>query len=154
MEAYIDKINKFIKGNGIICEHMVFEQSCHTVDEAASAVGAQADDFVKNICMLSDESDLIVGIVLGSDRASTSRVAKLLDIQRPRLANPKEILELTGYPCGGTPSFGYNALFLVDTKIAGKKYVFTGGGSTNSLIKISTKELINSTSGKVIRIRK
>lgn len=33
------------------------------------------------------------------------------------LATPGEILEKTGYPCGGTPSFGYQAMFLVDPKV-------------------------------------
>ncbi|MCP4408530.1 MAG: hypothetical protein GY807_12355, partial [Gammaproteobacteria bacterium] len=67
--------------------------------------------------MIDDQGNLIVAIVKGEDRASTSRVAKALGITRPRVAEPEEILQKTGYPCGGTPSFGYPAIFLIDPRV-------------------------------------
>ena len=66
----------------------------------------------------------------------------------------EEILKKTGYPCGGTPSFGYNAEFLIDPKVMEKEIVYTGGGSENSLVKILTKELQKSNNGKIVRVRK
>jgi prolyl-tRNA editing enzyme YbaK/EbsC (Cys-tRNA(Pro) deacylase) len=95
-----------------------------------------------------------VAIVKGEDRASTSNVGKILGIERPRTATPKEILEMTGYPCGGTPSFGYNATFLIDERVMEKEVVYTGGGSENSLVKIATKELQKANNGKIAKIRK
>ena len=74
-------------------------------------MNASADDFVKNICMLSSEGVLIVAIVKGEDKASRTRVGEVMGIEMPRLSIPEEILEKTGYPCGGTPSFGYDATF-------------------------------------------
>jgi Cys-tRNA(Pro)/Cys-tRNA(Cys) deacylase len=62
---------------------------------------------------------------------------KALNITRPRLANPLDILELTGVPVGGVPSFGFKSVFLVDPKVAAQTYIFTGGGSPQSLLKIA-----------------
>ncbi|MEK6858196.1 MAG: YbaK/EbsC family protein, partial [Nanoarchaeota archaeon] len=85
---------------------------------------------------------------------STTKVGVVLNVPRPRLATPEEILEKTGYPCGGTPSFGYSAIFLIDSKVIEKEIVYSGGGSENSLVKISTKELQRVNDGRVVNIRK
>ena len=151
---YEQKLKKFISDNNILCEHLSFNQSCHSVEEAAHAANANTEDFVKNICMIDSDDNLIVAIVKGNDSASATRIGKALNIDRPRTATPEEILEKIGYPCGGTPSFGYKAKFLIDPRVMEKDTVYTGGGSQNSLVKISTKELQNANQGEVIKIRR
>ena len=154
MKSYEQKLQQYMKENHIHAEHLSFSQSCHSVAEAAVAVNATPQDFVKNICMIDTQDRLIVAIVKGEDRVSTSLVGESLGISRPRIATPEEILAKTGYPCGGTPSFGYEAVFLVDPHVAQKEVVYTGGGSPNSLVKIPSSELLKANSGKVARIRK
>ena len=154
MNPYEQKLVKFVEENMIEGEHLIFEVSCHTVDEAAKAATAKREDFVKSICMIDNENNLIVAIVKGEDRASTSRVGKALGIERPRAATPDEILDRTGYPCGGTPGFGYAARFLIDPNVFEKDFVLTGGGSENSLLKISPSALKRANNGEVVRIRK
>ena len=153
-QQYEQKLRKWMVENNVQAEHLHFEQSCHSVEQAAEAAKVPADNFVKNICMIDWQGNLIVCIVKGEDRASTERVAKALNIDRPRTATPEEILEKTGYPCGGTPSFGYPAKFLIDPKVMEKEIVYSGGGSENSLVKISTKEMQKANRGQVARIRK
>ncbi len=148
------KLKKFIADNKINAEHLSFSQSCHSVAEAALAANVSEEDFVKNICMIDNNGNLIVAIVKGEDRASTSQVAKVLGIERPRIATPEEILEKTGYPCGGTPSFGYAGIFLVDERVMEKQIVYSGGGSQNSLVKISPDELVTANKGRIAKIRK
>ena len=154
MNQYEEKLKKFLQDNNIQGEHLSFNQSCHSVKDAAKAANANTDDFVKNICMIDSNGNLIVIIVKGENRAGTSRVGKALNIERPRTAMPDEILQKTGYPCGGTPSFGYGAKFLIDQRVMEKDIVYTGGGSENSLVKISTKELQKANNGKIVRVRK
>lgn len=154
MNQYEEKLKKYIQDNNIQCEYLQFNQSCHSVAEAARAAGVNTDDCVKNICLIDSEAKLIVAIVKGDDRVSTSQVGKALNIVRPRIATPEEILQKTGYPCGGTPSFGYQAKFLIDLAVMEKDIVLTGGGSEYSLIKISSKELQKMNNGKVLKVRK
>ncbi|HSB06078.1 MAG TPA: YbaK/EbsC family protein [Thermodesulfobacteriota bacterium] len=153
-EFYEEKLKAFMKENGIDGEHLTFSKSCHSVAEAAEAAGVTPGDFVKSICMVDGEGRLIVGIVKGEDRASTSRVAKILEINTVRIATPEEVFEKTGYPCGGTPSFSYPARFFVDPKVMEKKFVYMGGGSETSLVRINPSEIVKVTGGKVARIRK
>ena len=154
MKDYEKKIKQYLEQNESDGEHLSFNQSCHSVTEAAEAVGCEPGEIVKSICMVDSKKNLIVAIIKGDDRASTSRVSKALKIQRPRTATPEEILEYTGFPCGGTPSFGFHATFLVDPKVLDQKYVYTGGGTESSLVRISTASLLQLNQGTVVRVRK
>ena len=157
MEAdayYEERLKTFMKENGIEGDHLTFSRSCHSVAEAAEAAGVSPGDFVKSICMLDDAGSLIVGIVKGEDRASTSRVAKALEISMARVATPDEVFDKTGYPCGGTPSFGYPARFFIDPKVMEMESVYMGGGSETSLVRIRPSEIVKANGGVVVRIRK
>jgi len=154
MGEFGEKLKKYTEENSIHAEYLSFEQSCHSVKEAAKAAGAEREDFVKNICMVDATGGIIVAIVKGEDRASTSRAAKALGIEKPRIAEPAEILKKTGYPCGGVPSFGFEAKFLIDPRVMEKEIVISSGGSEKSLIRISPKEIQRASNGRVERVRK
>lgn len=153
MNEYDRKLSQYMQAHHIDAEHLIFSQSCHSVAEAAQAAGVLPTDLVKNICMLDAQGHAIVAIVKGEDRVSTSRVAKALQIERPRTATPEEILDVTGYPCGGTPSFGYAARFLIDPRVMEKDIVYTGGGSAYALVRMSPQKLMRANQGRVVRIR-
>jgi prolyl-tRNA editing enzyme YbaK/EbsC (Cys-tRNA(Pro) deacylase) len=148
------RLKAWMKEKGIDGEHMTFSRSCHSVAEAAEAAGVTPQDFVKSICMLDVTGSLIVGIVKGEDRASTSRVAKALNVSAVRVASPEEVFERTGYPCGGTPSFGFPAKFLIDPKVMEMEFVYMGGGSETSLVKIRPSEIVKGSGAEVLRIRR
>ncbi|MDM5316258.1 YbaK/EbsC family protein [Fictibacillus sp. b24] len=154
MEDVHTFIKEFIKKHNLEASHIVLSESCHTVQDAANAIGAYGHEFVKNICMMGADNHLIVAIVKGEDRASTSRVAKALNIERPRLATEEEIISLTGFPLGGIPSFGFKATFLIDPNVTELNHIYTGGGSPYSLVKINVKRMIQVNGGQVVRIRK
>lgn len=154
INTYEQQLRAYLENQHIQAEHLSLNQSCHSVAEAALAVNAAEDDLVKNICLLDGEDQLVVAIVKGEDRVSTSRVAKALEKASMRMATPEEILAKTGYPCGGTPSFGFQATFLVDQRVMEREVVFTGGGSETSLVKINTTELVRANQGKIVRIRR
>jgi Cys-tRNA(Pro)/Cys-tRNA(Cys) deacylase len=153
MSSYDNKLRKYVAENGVNAEVISFEQSTHSVAEAAETVGAEPEDFVKSICMVTMVGKLVVAVVKGEHRASTSRVGKALGIPRPRIAEPDEILELTGYPVGGTPAFGYDAVFLMDPKVLEKEKVYSGGGSSNALTYMSTEEMQRVNGAKVASLR-
>lgn len=153
MDTHEQRLQAYIQEQHIQAEHLSFDQPCHSVAEAARAVNASPQELVKNICLVDGDDQLITAIVKGEDRVSVSRIAKALQKDGLRMATPEEILERTGYPCGGTPSFGYQATFLIDPKVMEREVVFTGGGSETSLVKISTEELVRANQGTILRIR-
>jgi prolyl-tRNA editing enzyme YbaK/EbsC (Cys-tRNA(Pro) deacylase) len=153
MNHYEEKIKHYIQDNHLQAEHLSFLTSCHSVEEAAKSVHTSAENLVKNICLLDQQGNLIVAIVKGEDRVSLKKIGEVLGIEAPRPAKPEEILEKTNFICGGVPSFGYLATFLIDPKVMEKEMVYSGGGSENSLIKISPQELQRANQGQIIKIR-
>jgi Cys-tRNA(Pro)/Cys-tRNA(Cys) deacylase len=153
MITYEERLQAYMREQHIQAEHLSFDQPCHSVEEAARAVKASPRELVKSICLLDGDNQLITAIVKGEDRVSVSRVARAMQRDGLRLATPEEILERTGYPCGGTPPFGYPATFLIDPKVVEREFVFAGGGSETSLVKIGTTELVRANQGTVLRIR-
>jgi prolyl-tRNA editing enzyme YbaK/EbsC (Cys-tRNA(Pro) deacylase) len=153
MSQYEEKLRTYIKQHNIDAELLTFNQSTHSVAEAAAAVGAEPEDFVKSICMIGPEDQLIVAIVKGEHRASTTRVSKALKIERPRIAKSDEMLKKSGYPAGGTPAFGYDAVFLIDPKVLEKEKVYSGGGSEQALTLMSPEEMQRANGAMVARVR-
>lgn len=154
MNEYEKKLKKFLQENNVKGEHLHFEKSVHTVEDACREANAQPDDFVKTICMIAKDGKVIGALVLGSYRASTEKVAAVLNIERPHVATPEQALGKTGYLVGGTPPFGYEATFLIDPKVMEKDIVYVGGGTPNALVKISPEEVQRINHGIIARIRK
>lgn len=154
MKTFEEKLKKYIAENNIKAQHHVFTETCHSVEEAAAAAKVSPECFIKSICMIKPDGGLVVAIVKGEDRASTSRVAKALNIEDIRIATPNEILIKTGYQCGGVPAFGYEAEYLIDQKVMEIDSVYTGGGSEFSLLEVSTKDMLKLNNGQIVRIRK
>ena len=145
MNKYEQKLKDYITQNQINAEQLIFATSCHSVQEAAESANAKPEDFVKNVCVINEtDGSLIVSIIPGTPKLDLKKLASILETnnKKLRLANSKEILEKTGYPVGGTPSFGYSARFFMDETIFAKPIVFSGGGSPNALTKCSPEEII------------
>jgi Cys-tRNA(Pro)/Cys-tRNA(Cys) deacylase len=154
MQKYSDKLGQFALENAIQAEFLTFEKSCHSVAEAAATANAVAEDFVKNICLISPDGELIVAILKGEDRLDLVKVSHHLSTKKPRMATSEEILERTGYPCGGTPSFGFKANFLIDVNVVLKDFVFTGGGDEMTLVKIMAKDILLANHGRLVDVHK
>jgi prolyl-tRNA editing enzyme YbaK/EbsC (Cys-tRNA(Pro) deacylase) len=149
MSHYENTLLAYIREHQIECQHFVFEQSTHSVDEAAHAAGAAAQDFVKSVCLISKRGQVVVAVVKGEDRADRAAVQALAGVGKLGIASANEMLERTGYPAGGAPPFGFNALFFVDERALEREFVFAGGGSANALIRISPEEMLRANGGRV-----
>jgi prolyl-tRNA editing enzyme YbaK/EbsC (Cys-tRNA(Pro) deacylase) len=154
MNPYEEKLRNYIEQSNIEAEQLIFQESCHSVAEAALALGVPEDEIVKNICLIDVKDNLILVTVKGEDRVSTSRVAKVLNVDGVRVATEEEIRDKTGYLCGGVPSFGFEATYIIDPRVMEKEFVYTGGGSENALLKISTRDLQGASNGMVLRVRR
>ena len=149
---YESKLKQFIAEHHIAAEHIHFENTTRTVEDACREANCKPDDIVKSICIAGEQT--IIALVLGSQRASTERVAKALGIERPDIATPEQVLEKTGYLAGGVPPFGYPAVFLIDPTVMEKDIMFAGGGTPNAIIRISAEEIIKVNGGMIVRVRK
>jgi prolyl-tRNA editing enzyme YbaK/EbsC (Cys-tRNA(Pro) deacylase) len=153
-DAYADRLQAFLEERSVQGELLRFTQSTHSVAEACEATGARPEDFVKNICLITTEGSLVVAIVKGEDRVNYDLVARAAGTRRVHPASPAEILAMTGFPCGGTPSFGFPARVIVDPRVMEMETVYTGGGSEQALMRVSPAEILRHSGASIIPIRK
>jgi prolyl-tRNA editing enzyme YbaK/EbsC (Cys-tRNA(Pro) deacylase) len=143
----------YIAQYNIQCDHLIFDQSTHSVAEAAQAAGVTPQDFIKSICMTTKDGRMVVAIVKGEDRADRQAVQQLLGLGKLSIASPQVMLEKTGYPAGGTPPFGFDATFVMDERVFELPVVYGGGGSDRALIRITPQEMQRANGARVARVR-
>ena len=155
LQSSAQKVQEALTALGLPCQVVELPASTRTAQEAAQAIGCTVAQIVKSLIFRGTRTGKpILVLASGVNRASTSRVAKALKVESARIATPEEMLEKSGYPCGGTPSFGYPARFLIDEKVMQMEVVYTGGGSEYSLVKICPADLVKANGGEVARVRK
>lgn len=89
----------------------VFDESTHTAEEAARAVGAELGQIVKSLVFVLPDEDAepepVLCLVSGPNRVDLGRLAAVLGRSDIRRANAREVNDLTGFVIGGIPPFGH-----------------------------------------------
>ncbi|MHA2380859.1 MAG: aminoacyl-tRNA deacylase [Candidatus Thorarchaeota archaeon] len=148
-------LQEYVEHSEVAAKILNMEGRVHSVAAASEELGLPPDRFIKTLVFIGPEEELILAIVQGTDRASSKRISKALDIEPPRLATSEEAIELTGYEVGGTPPVSIlNARVLIDPNVMAMNEVVGGGGSDRHLLRISPSEILRVTGGKVVRVRK
>lgn len=149
---YEEKLRKYLEEHKSTAEQLVFQQSCHSVAEAAVAARASPEDFIKSIVFIA-ESEAVIAIVRGVHKADPQKVSAYVG-KEARIAKAEEVLEKTGYPAGGVPPVGHGVKTLIDTEVMKQEAVIGGGGSEQALLKITTEEIQRLTEGEIVSVRK
>jgi prolyl-tRNA editing enzyme YbaK/EbsC (Cys-tRNA(Pro) deacylase) len=96
---------------GVTLDVMVFDQSTHTAQDAANALGVELGQIVKSLVFVAPGPDgvlePIVCLVSGPNRVDLGRLAAVTGERDVRRATAREADELTGYSIGGIPPFGH-----------------------------------------------
>ncbi len=88
----------------------MFDESTHTAQEAAAAVGAELGQIVKSLVFAApgdDGLEPILALVSGPNRVDLARLAAVTGEQDIRRATAREANDLTGFVIGGIPPIGH-----------------------------------------------
>ena len=96
---------------GVTIEVVSFDESTHTAQDAATAVGADLGQIVKSLVFVAPredgEQEAIVCLVSGRNRVDVSRLAAVASEPDIRRATAREAYDLTGFSIGGIPPIGF-----------------------------------------------
>lgn len=96
---------------GVTLEVVAFDESTHTAQEAAAAVGADLGQIVKSLVFVAphaeDAQEPIVCLVSGRNRVDVARLAAVTSEPEIRRATAREAYDLTGFSIGGIPPIGF-----------------------------------------------
>ena len=97
---------------GVTLDVTVFDQSTHTAQDAADALGTEIGQIVKSLVFVAPGPDgslePVVCLVSGPNRVDPARLAAVTGERDIRRATAREADELTGFSIGGIPPFGHS----------------------------------------------
>lgn len=107
----VQRVLEAARRKGVELEVTVFDESTHTAEEAAAAVGAEIGQIVKSLVFAFGDADEalepVICLVSGPNRVDLGRLAAVLGRSDVRRASAREANDLTGFVIGGIPPFGH-----------------------------------------------
>lgn len=124
--------------------------------EAARSLGVDLSFIAKTVVMLTDTGYPVLVVIRADKRVNQGELARLLGLNKLRLAAGGEVTEITGYAPGGVPPLAHARKLPVylDKELLELEYVYTGGGDDKHLLRISPGDIVEIAEAKVIDIPK
>ena len=131
---------------GVTIEVLSFDESTHTAQEAADAIGVELGQIVKSLVFMTpldpalDDADMepLIALVRGTDRVDIAKLASVSARPRMRRATAKEAAATTGYSIGGIPPFGHLQRIdvVMDPALDGYEEVWAAAGTASAVFAI------------------
>ncbi len=132
-----------------------FDESTHTAQEAADAIGCQLAQIAKSILFRSASGKPVLVIASGTNRVDEKKVKALLGEKIER-ASPDFVKEMTGFEVGGVPPLGHAspcAVYL-DEELKAYPTLWAAGGTPNAVFEIGFEALVGLSGAVVADIKK
>jgi Cys-tRNA(Pro) deacylase len=148
------RVHAYIREKGVDARIIVFGESTHSSEQAARLLGCSVAQIAKSIVLVDDKHTCVV--VLSGDRKVDLKKLKWTVGVNLRIATPDEVQQRTGYRVGGVPPFPHRVgvRVLIDHSVKRFTEVWAAAGDTNSLMRISTEQLINVAGGDLADVSK
>lgn len=132
---------------GVELDITVFDESTHTAEEAARALGAELGQIVKSLVFVSTRDDAtvepILCLVSGPNRVDLARLAAVLARPDVRRATAREANQLTGYTIGGIPPIGHDRRIrvIMDPDLGRYETVWAAAGLPTAVFPVTPATL-------------
>jgi len=150
-----DDLQRFMESQGISGELLFLKVPTPTVEAAAQALGTTPENIIKTVLFTIGEEHLLA-IASGTLPIDRRRIAAHFGVGRKRvkLADPKTVLEVTGYPVGTVPPFGHKhpSHTLMDPRVLKREVAYAGGGAHNALVRLNPTDILRVTQGTVVEL--
>ncbi len=149
------KVQAYLKEQGLECQVVELPASTRTAVEAAQAVGCQVGQIVKSLIFKGAETNRpILVIASGANRVDEMRLARLVN-EPIKKADADFVRESTGYAIGGVPPVGLSSSILtyMDEDLLQYATVWSAAGTPHAVFELSPQELQRVSGGEVTQIK-
>ena len=141
----VDDLLNYMQVHGIPGEILRLSVPTPTVETAARAVGAHADQIIKSILFIVDGRPVLV-IANGLSSIKRQAIAKIYGVGKGKvkLASAEMVLEISGYEVGAMPPFGHQQPLttLIDKRVLDFNQAYAGGGAENALLQLTPQDIV------------
>jgi prolyl-tRNA editing enzyme YbaK/EbsC (Cys-tRNA(Pro) deacylase) len=161
--AAIQRVLDAASRKGVTLQVTVFDESTHTAQEAATAVGAELGQIVKSLVFVAPEDDgrlePIICLVSGPNRVDLARLAAVTGERDIRRATAREANELTGFVIGGIPPIGHPhpVRVIMDPDLGRFQVVWAAAGTSTAVFPVppaTLRTLANATVAPITEERR
>jgi prolyl-tRNA editing enzyme YbaK/EbsC (Cys-tRNA(Pro) deacylase) len=147
----IERVRSFLAEKGITSTILELDQSTKTSQLAAQILGCQVSQIAKSIVIKGDKPYIVV--ISGDKKVDIQKVSQIVG-EDLHVADQNYIEASTGYKIGGVPPFPHRegVKILLDISLERWGEVWTAAGSSNSVMKITVKDLKRITEGRPINL--
>ena len=148
---------------GVTLDVVVFDESTHTAQDAAAAVGADLGQIVKSLVFVVPRDDggqePVVCLVSGRNRVDVARLAAVTGDQEIRRATAREAYALTGFAIGGIPPIGFDGTMrvIMDPDLGRYPTVWAAAGLPTAVFEVppaTLRSLSNATVAPITEIQR
>jgi prolyl-tRNA editing enzyme YbaK/EbsC (Cys-tRNA(Pro) deacylase) len=138
----IQRVRDAAARKGVRLEVTIFDESTHTAEDAATAVGVELGQIVKSLVFVhpSAAGNLtpVLCLVSGSSRVDLTRLAAVTGEPDIRRATAREAHELTGFSIGGIPPFGHTrpVRVIMDPDLGRFQVVWAAAGTPTAVFPV------------------
>jgi len=132
-----------------------FDESTHTAQEAADAIGCQLAQIAKSILFRSAGGKPVLVIASGTNRVDEKKIRALLGEKIER-ASPDFVKEATGFEVGGVPPLGHASACVayLDEELKAYPTLWAAGGTPNAVFEIGFGQLAEMSGATVADVKK
>ena len=137
---------------GIDIEPREMDESTHTAQQAADALGCSVAAIVKSLLFEADGEPVLV-LASGPNRVDTALIEELLGVS-VTMSDAKRVKAVTGSSIGGVPPFGHPEPLrtVLDETLLGLPVVWAAAASAHSVFSIEPQRLAEVTGATVARV--
>ncbi len=141
-----------VAGLGLAFDIREMDDTTHTAEEAAAALGCSVAAIVKSLLFASNDEFVLV-LASGVNRVDTDLVSAILGTPVV-MANAKTVKVVTGYSIGGVPPLGHPTPIatIIDESLLALPEVWAAAGSSRAVFPIKPHELATLTNAMVARV--
>ena len=138
----IQRVIDAARRKGVSLEVRVFDESTHTAEEAAAAVGAEIGQIVKSLVFVAPGEDgtldPILCLVSGPNRVDLARLAAVTGAGNIRRATAREANDLSGFTIGGIPPIGHSRAMrvIMDPDLGRFQVVWAAAGTATAVFPV------------------
>jgi prolyl-tRNA editing enzyme YbaK/EbsC (Cys-tRNA(Pro) deacylase) len=131
---------------GVTLDIVTFDESTHTAQEAARAVGAEVGQIVKSLVFVAEHvegPEPCLVLVSGANTVDVSLLAAVLTEVRMRRATADEAHRFTGFAIGGIPPFGHPRPIrtVMDPDLGRFATIWAAAGTANAVFSVTPATL-------------
>ncbi|MEG3069673.1 MAG: YbaK/EbsC family protein [Candidatus Syntrophopropionicum ammoniitolerans] len=149
----IERVRMYLDQFNLDLEILQFDESTSTCELAAAALGVEVGQIAKTILFMADGDPVLV-VASGDNKIKSNKLKRLLGVSKVKMADPKTVRRVTGYPVGGVCPLALEeeCHILLDDSMHRFPVVYAAAGTSRSALPVTMDQLETITGGKWVDI--